>query len=90
MAVLHFYTRKGCHLCEVTLEELLPLIAGRATIEIRDIDEEPQWLEKYDLRVPVIEFDGAVISDYPLDRGAVVQCLAEMPENTAEIGILRR
>ena len=36
---------------------------------------EPHWPEKYDLRVPVIEFDGAVISDYPLDRGAVVPML---------------
>ncbi len=90
MAVLHYYTRQGCHLCEIMLEDLLTIIAGRATIEIRDIDTEPQWREKYDLRVPVIECDGALISDYPLDREAVASCLAEMPENTAEIGILRR
>jgi hypothetical protein len=90
MAVLHYYTRRGCHLCELMLEELLTIIAGRVTIEVRDIDSESQWRKKYDLRVPVIEHDGAVISDYPLDREAVFCCLAEMPENTVEIGILRR
>jgi predicted thioredoxin/glutaredoxin len=81
MSVVHYYSRKGCHLCEVMLEELLPLIRGRVDLELRDIDSEPQWREKYDLRVPVVEFDGQIVSEYPLDYEAIREILAQMPEN---------
>ena len=82
MAVLHYYSRKGCHLCEVMLEELLPLIRGKAEIEYRDIDTQPEWCEKYDVRVPVIEYDGQLVSEYPLDYGAVRAVLSRIPENS--------
>ncbi len=90
MARIQFYTRRGCHLCEIMLEQLLPLLQGRAEIDIRDIDSNASWLEKFDIRVPVIELDGRTISGYPLDRDAVRRCLAEIPEKSGEIGILRR
>ncbi len=80
MAVIHYYTRRGCHLCEVMLEELLPLIRGRVEIEYRDIDSRPDWCEKYDVRVPVIEYDGQLISEYPLEYGAIRAVLSQIPE----------
>jgi predicted thioredoxin/glutaredoxin len=83
MAVIHYYSRKGCHLCEVMLEELLPLIRGRADIEMRDIDTVVEWREKYDIRIPVIEYDGELVSAYPLDYDAIRVMLAEIAENGA-------
>ncbi len=81
MAIIHYYTRRGCHLCEIMLEELLPLIRGKAEVELRDIDSKPEWREKYDIRVPVVEYDGRVRSEYPLDCGAIRAILASLPEN---------
>jgi predicted thioredoxin/glutaredoxin len=83
MAVIHYYSRKGCHLCEVMLEELLPLIRGRADIEMRDIDTLAEWREKYDIRIPVIEYDGELVSVYPLDYDAIRVMLAQISENSA-------
>jgi predicted thioredoxin/glutaredoxin len=83
MAVIHYYSRKGCHLCEVMLEELLPLIRGRADIEMRDIDTVVEWREKYDIRIPVIEYDGELVSAYPLDYDAIRVMLVEIAENGA-------
>jgi predicted thioredoxin/glutaredoxin len=83
MAVIHYYSREGCHLCEVMLEELLPLIRGRADIEMRDIDTVVEWREKYDIRIPVIEYDGELVSAYPLDYDAIRVMLAEIAENGA-------
>jgi len=80
MAVIHYYSRKGCHLCEVMLEELLPLIRGRAEIEYRDIDTQPDWREKYRVRIPVIEYKGQLVSEYPLDYAAVRAVLSQLPE----------
>ncbi len=78
MVTVHYYTRRGCHLCEVMLEELLPLLRGRAKIETRDIDSNPVWHEKYNVRVPVLEFDGQWVSDYPLKVVAVESLLARI------------
>jgi predicted thioredoxin/glutaredoxin len=83
VAVIHYYSRKGCHLCEVMLEELLPLIRGRADIEMRDIDTVVEWREKYDIRIPVIEYNGELVSVYPLDYDAIRVMLAEIAENGA-------
>jgi hypothetical protein len=80
MAVIHYYTRQGCHLCEVMLEELLPLIRGKLEIEIRDIDSQPDWCEKYDVRVPVIEYAGQLVSEYPLDYAAVRAVRSQIPD----------
>ena len=65
------------------LEELLPLIRGRAGIEMLDIDSNTEWREKFDIRIPVIEYDGQLVSDYPLDYAAVGAILARLPENSA-------
>ena len=80
MSVLRFYTRQGCHLCEITLEELLPLIRGKADIDVRDVDTVPEWRAKYDVRVPVVEYGGRLVSSYPLDHDAIRTLLARMPE----------
>ena len=81
MAIIHYYSRRGCHLCEVMLEELLPLIRGKLEIVYRDIDSRPEWREKYDIRVPVIEYDGQLISEYPLDYAALRDVLSQIPES---------
>jgi hypothetical protein len=81
MAVLRYYTRKGCHLCDLMLEELLPLIRGKAEIELRDIDSQQHWREKFDLRVPVIEYEDRLISEYPLDHSAVRELICQLTEN---------
>ena len=83
MPVIQFYTRKGCHLCEIMLEELLPLIRDRIEVEMRDIDLLDEWRNKYDIRVPVIEFNDQLVSHYPLDYGAIGAILARLPENSA-------
>ena len=69
------YSRRGCHLCEVLIEQLLEELAGGQPPEVRDIDTNPQWRERFDTRVPVLEYDDRWVSDYPLDRAAVRRCL---------------
>lgn len=77
MATFHVYSRQGCHLCEILIEQLLPLIRGRANINVHDIDTRPDWRRKYDVRVPVLEFEGRVVSQFQLDREAVTRALSE-------------
>ncbi len=76
MTVIDVYSRRGCHLCEVLIEELLPLVRGRLRVEVHDIDSRDDWKQAFDARVPVVEYRGRVICEYHLDRAAISAILA--------------
>ena len=78
MAVLDVYSRQGCHLCEVLIEELLEFVNRRATLRVHDIDSRADWQEEYNVRVPVVELDGQVLCEFKLDRDAVNRALARL------------
>lgn len=75
MHALNVYSRKGCHLCELLIEELLPLVRGHLTTVVCDIDKRPDWRASYGTRVPVVEYEGTLVSEYPLDHEAVARLL---------------
>ena len=73
---LYVYSRRGCHLCDVLVEELLPLVRGRLDVEVRDIDSREEWQRRFNVRIPVVEFDGEVLCQYRRDRPAIEAGLA--------------
>lgn len=75
---LHVYSRQGCHLCEVLIEQLLPMVRGKATVRVHDVDTREDWAEHYGLRVPVVELNGACLCEFELDRRAVLTALHEI------------
>jgi predicted thioredoxin/glutaredoxin len=77
MPSLVVYSRQGCHLCEVLIEELLPLVRDVLEVEIRDIDSRADWRETYDIRVPVVEFNGECLCQYQLDPDAIEKAIAK-------------
>ena len=79
MPDLQVFSRRGCHLCEVLLEELLPLARGRAEVVVCDIDTRDDWRTAYDTRVPVVIYDGEIICQYHLDRAALTRILSRIP-----------
>ena len=84
MPDLQVYSRQGCHLCELLIEELLPLVHGTLVVEVRDIDSRPDWLAKFDIRVPVVEYQGRVICQYRLDRAAISELLDSLSGASGE------
>ena len=69
------YSRRGCHLCEEMLELLEPLCRGKASISVRDVDTNPEWLEAYGLLVPVLYLGEKEVCRYQLDRQQVIDLL---------------
>jgi len=59
----------------VLIEQLMPLLRGKADVLIHDIDTRPDWSKKYDIRVPVLEIEGQVVSEFRLDYDAVSRAL---------------
>ncbi len=76
MPELDVFSRRGCHLCEVLIEELLPIVQGRASVAIHDVDTRAEWAAGYGNRLPVVELDGRVLCEFKLDADAVRRALA--------------
>jgi len=69
------YSRRGCHLCELMLEELVPLCRGRATVRVLDVDSREEWRLAFGSRVPVLCLEDRELSVARLDRAALMAAL---------------
>jgi len=77
MDTITVYSRAGCHLCELLVEELLPLVRGRLNVDVVDIDSRPDLQETYNTRIPVVEFGSEFVCQYSLDAAAVQNLLRD-------------
>lgn len=79
MIRLTVYSRPQCHLCDTLLEELAPLIAGVAEVEVEvvDIGRDPGLEAAYGQLIPVLKAGELELSRYRLDRGRVLGYLAD-------------
>lgn len=77
MTEIRVYSRQGCHLCELLIEQLLLLLRRRHAVEIRDIDSDREWQTQFGERIPVVEIDGRVICEVRLDVDAVENALSQ-------------
>ena len=76
---IRVYSRHGCHLCELLIEELLPLIRGHLELEVIDIDAYPELTDDYGTRIPLVEFAGREVCQYHLDNAAIRAILSTIP-----------
>lgn len=82
MAVkLRLYSRAGCHLCDEMLKELVALrrtTAQKFTVEVLDIDRDPEIHRRYRLRIPVLTAaaGGKILCETRFHRQSVLDYLA--------------
>ncbi len=70
------YSRPGCHLCDdarQALEALRPSLAF-SLLEV-DIESDPALERRFMLEIPVIEVDGEVVTQAPVNLDAVTKSL---------------
>jgi hypothetical protein len=73
------YSRPGCHLCELLVDELMPLIRGRLDLEMVNIDDSPELTLKYGTLIPLVEYDGETVCNFHLDSAAIRAILRTLP-----------
>jgi hypothetical protein len=76
MITLTLYSRPECHLCTTMHEELVPLLRGRARVEIVDIDEDRDLERRYGERIPVLTAGSAELCCIRLDAARVERYLS--------------
>ena len=65
MVKLIFYTRRNCHLCEVAKATGCQLQKYHDfSVEIRDVDDHPDWVRVYGDEVPVGIIGGRKVFKY--------------------------
>ncbi len=71
------YTRAGCQLCDEAATALRALgRTQRFALREVDIESDPALERRFMLEIPVVEVDGVVITQAPVDLGAVRAALA--------------
>jgi len=73
LAKIQVYSRPGCHLCEILVDELMPIIRGRLDLQMCDIETNSDWMAKFELRIPVVVFEGEEICHFRLDKDAIAR-----------------
>jgi glutaredoxin len=73
MTTVTVYSRPGCHLCEDAVEALVALHGEGYWFSLHEVDIESEELLLRRLleKIPVIEIDGAVVSELLFDEAAV-------------------
>jgi glutaredoxin len=73
MATVVVYSRPGCHLCEEAIGKIIALHEKGYRFELHEVDIESHelLLRRYLERIPVVEVDGAEVSELILDRAAL-------------------
>ena len=66
----------GCHLCEEAEQVVQPFVAQGLVVELLDIIDSPEWLERYSLSIPVLRrVENGKELHLPFDQQAVLQLL---------------
>lgn len=70
------FSTTGCHLCEVAEALLMPFVEHGLLVELIDIAEREDWVERYALVIPVLRrSDTGAELNWPFDAEQVVSFL---------------
>ncbi|BDI21339.1 glutaredoxin family protein [Herbiconiux sp. L3-i23] len=76
---LSLYGKPGCHLCEVAKEIVDTVVAefpeGAVDLEEIDILQDPELVEKYGERIPVLLIDAELHAFWRVDSGRLRRAL---------------
>jgi len=63
------FSRRGCHLCDVLIDEVRRAVAGqRVRVNVIDVDSDPNLTARYGARVPVLVANDEEVCHFRLDR----------------------
>lgn len=73
---VNFYTKEGCHLCEVALE-IIDLVAEKIDFQFNSIDitKDEELMMKFDVEIPVIEIDKEIVFVHKVDKQKLLSIL---------------
>jgi len=85
MRQLTVYLRRGCHLC-TEMTQALECLRAELDLEISsvDIDRDPELVQLYNTRVPVLVADGVEICYYFLEETRLRQHFTSRADSSTD------
>jgi hypothetical protein len=71
--VIEVYSRPGCHLCEILIDELMLIIRDRVELQVFNIDTNSDWQLSFGQRIPVVVFEDQEICHFKLNKEAIAR-----------------
>jgi glutaredoxin len=78
-ATITVYTREDCHLCEEAIGTIRRVAGDDATLDLVDVDEDPDLRAEYGDRVPYVLIDGRPAFKYRVDEAELRRRLDDDP-----------
>lgn len=76
------YSKADCHLCEVMISDFSKLInAPEYEVRVVDIDTDPELIDRFGERIPVLIANEMILCEYRLDRDIVKNYLDQKSNN---------
>lgn len=76
MSIIQFYTRENCQLCEEA-HILLQVLQNKYDfhIDLRNIETNETWFEKYHIIIPVIKIKNTVLNCNMIDLDVIEKAI---------------
>lgn len=73
---VNFYTKEGCHLCDVALD-VIEQAKGKIDFQFNSIDitKDDELMIKFEFEIPVIEIDGEIVFKNKVDKKKLISIL---------------
>ena len=69
--IFYVYTKQGCHLCEILIEQLMETLRDKADIKFIDIESKPELFNKYCEIIPLVKYRDEELFRYHYDRNII-------------------
>lgn len=78
---LILYSTSACHLCELALEVIKPVLFDPSLIREVDISDSDELIESYGMRIPVLKDSvSGLCLDWPFDQAQLIAFLQHLEQ----------
>ena len=69
--IFYVYTKLGCHLCEILIEQLMETLRDKADIKFIDIESKPELFNEYCEIIPLVMYRDEELFRYHYDHNII-------------------
>ena len=69
--IFYVYTKQGCHLCEILIEQLIETLRDKADIKFIDIESKQELFNEYCEIIPLVKYRDEELFRYHYDHNII-------------------
>lgn len=81
--IFYVYTKQGCHLCEILIEQLMETLRDKADIKFIDIESKPELFNEYCEIIPLVKYRDKELFRYHYDHNIIKKIMMTFPRQAS-------